>query len=309
MEKTIGFRTLQRVLLAATFLSHAASGQPEAPLAGAAEDGKFHVKGVLISERSRSALVNGQLVRENERIADVEVVEISEHDVKLRRGGYDLTVLVGGSASWSHASPSRQSVARSKLPAPTSSPDSFESRHTVASGETLSGIAERYVAPGRTLVGTMQAIFEANPHAFFGDMHSLRAGATLALPEPTSPIPGTRMANNVDNNEPSPHRYGPVREGETLSAIAAKLADAEYTGEQLMTALFVKNPHAFGGNINLLYSGAELRLPDPIEIKQRTPDAAAAEIARHMTAWNERRRAPRLQAALAPLPRSSLPQR
>lgn len=282
-----------------------ASAQAEATSSAAAADGKFYVKGVLISERGRSALVNGRLVRENERIDDAEVVEISEHDVRLRRGGYDLTVLVGGSANWSHASPTQQRAARSPVPLPNL--DGTGRHHRVSIGETLSGIAERYVAPGETLVGTMRAIFEANPRAFYGDMNSLRAGATLKLPTAAIPKPDTRVAKHLGEEGPPPNGYRPVREGESLSAIAMELADARYTSDQLMTALFVKNPHAFGGNINLLYSGTKLRLPDPAEIAQRTPDAAAAEIARHMSAWNERRSARQLQAALRSPPHRTVP--
>ena len=138
-------------------------------------------------------------------------------------------------------------------------------------------------------------------------MHSLRAGVALRLPETTGANPDTRVAENLGEKASAPSVYGPVREGESLSAIAAKLADARYTVDQLMTALFVKNPQAFGDNINLLYAGAELRLPDALEIARRTPGAAAAVIAHHMTAWNERTRAPRLQASLTSVRRTPLP--
>ena len=163
MKNKRGYRALRVVLFAAALLPHMVSAQVAATPSAAAADGKFHVKGVLISDRGRSALVNGRLVRENERIGDAEVVEISEHDVRLRRGGYDLTVLVGGSSSWSHANPIQQHAAVNP-PADLASRDNdSDQHHIVASGETLSGIAERHVAPGGTLVGTMRAIFEAKP--------------------------------------------------------------------------------------------------------------------------------------------------
>ena len=295
--------TLRLVLFAAAFLPHAAFAQA-AEAAGAG--GKLLVNGVLISDRGRSALVNGHLVREQERVADALVVEISEHDVRLRRGGYDLTILVGGSASWEHASPIQQRAAAASPPAPGTNDSGSEQRHKVTNGETLSGIAERHVPPGGTLVGTMRAIFEANPQAFFGDMHSLRAGVTLYLPAATTAIPDTQVAKQLSDNALNPGVYGPVRDGESLSVIASRFADANATIHQVMAALFEKNPHAFGDNINLLYSGATLRLPDPDEIASYTPAAAAAKIAQHMIAWNERR-APPLQAALAPGPNASLP--
>ncbi|HEY8509898.1 MAG TPA: FimV/HubP family polar landmark protein [Steroidobacteraceae bacterium] len=73
-----------------------------------------------------------------------------------------------------------------------------------------------------------------------------------------------------------------VRRGDTLSAIAA-----EYGGDSRawMLAIFQANPHAFDGNMNLLRSGAVLRIPDSATVAAISPIEAAAEIRRQHAAW------------------------
>ena len=52
----------------------------------------------------------------------------------------------------------------------------------VQSGETLSEIALSVKPPNVGLDTMMQAIYAANPDAFFGSIHKLRAGADLRIP-------------------------------------------------------------------------------------------------------------------------------
>jgi pilus assembly protein FimV len=73
-----------------------------------------------------------------------------------------------------------------------------------------------------------------------------------------------------------------VRRGDTLSAIAS-----EYGGDSRawMLAIYQANPHAFDNNMNLLRSGAVLRIPDSATVAAISPLEAAAEIRRQHAAW------------------------
>jgi pilus assembly protein FimV len=54
----------------------------------------------------------------------------------------------------------------------------------VATGDTLSGIAQRYAVAGADLYQMLWALYQANPNAFISqNMNLLRAGATLSIPD------------------------------------------------------------------------------------------------------------------------------
>ena len=52
-----------------------------------------------------------------------------------------------------------------------------------------------------------------------------------------------------------------------------------------MLAIYQANPRAFEQNMNLLHSGAVLRMPDAATAAAVSPAAAAAEIRRQYAAW------------------------
>jgi pilus assembly protein FimV len=79
-----------------------------------------------------------------------------------------------------------------------------------------------------------------------------------------------------------------VRPGDTLSRIAQE----QVTGgdpaqrDRAMIAIFRANPSAFEGNINVLRSGAVLRLPDGSDVAAVDPGEAAREVRRQSAAWS-----------------------
>ena len=301
-----------------------AVAQESAALADADSATSFHLTGVLVSRSGRSALVNGSVFREGDRVAGAEILTIREGEVQLLVGSRELTIRVGAdvvtdrlsdsgfSASGrSRQSPGPRSVSeRSASTASTQDQPltvaqfNSDSRYgPVKPGETLSEIAERHLVGDVSLNQMMIALFDANPLAFGGNINLLLEGATLHIPNdaklrrraPEAAAadvmqqmdawqndrkPPTRVAHLVELNS-----YGPVVGGETLSAIAASVARHGATMNQTMMALFHANPQAFDGNINVMHEGAVLRIPDNDELHGRPPAIAAAEVVRHMQAW------------------------
>ncbi len=89
-----------------------------------------------------------------------------------------------------------------------------------------------------------------------------------------------------------------VERGETLSGIAAGVAGASVNSAHArswMLAIYNANPEAFRKNMNVMRSGAVLRIPDAAEAAAISPAEASAEIHRQYTAW-------RGAAAEAPAP-------
>lgn len=257
---------------------------------------EFKLRGILISTTNRSALVNGKVVREGERIDGIEILTIEEDVVRVLSGSGEYAVPVG-SGAWLQPSPVR-SVHNAEIDKQSNGDETRQHVRRVNSGDTLSGIAEEYVSHGISLNQVMVALFKANPQAFDGNLNRLHAGADLYIPEdlfmrrldpeaalaevvnqtrrwqavrnapaaqPTERIE-TRPVRLAVTSEPS--EYGPVRFGETLSQIAVEVSGTGVSMDEMMAALFAANPHAFGDSIDLLHEGAVLRVPGIDEINQ-----------------------------------------
>jgi pilus assembly protein FimV len=77
-----------------------------------------------------------------------------------------------------------------------------------------------------------------------------------------------------------------VQDGDTLSEIASQVGPRGYTLDQTMLALLRANPDAFvRGNINLLKSGAVLRVPPAEDAAQLAPAEAAVVVRDHLEQW------------------------
>lgn len=80
-----------------------------------------------------------------------------------------------------------------------------------------------------------------------------------------------------------------VHQGQTLSGIANRLSggtgvDSDQT-RGWMVAIYRRNPDAFAHNMNLLRSGAVLRIPDSAAVAAIAPADATAEVRRQYAAW------------------------
>jgi pilus assembly protein FimV len=77
-----------------------------------------------------------------------------------------------------------------------------------------------------------------------------------------------------------------VAKGDTLSKIAHSLrAESRPDMDKTMIAVYRANPDAFGGNINILRSGAVLRLPGADDVAALNQTEAMGEVRRQMEAW------------------------
>lgn len=82
-------------------------------------------------------------------------------------------------------------------------------------------------------------------------------------------------------------RYGPVKPGETLHAIASKTRPADVTLEQMMLGIYQQNTAAFQGkNMNRLKRGTVLELPERDAAMRIDPARANREVRMHADAWN-----------------------
>jgi pilus assembly protein FimV len=107
------------------------------------------------------------------------------------------------------------------------------------------------------------------------------ATSASAAPEPSSAASATGAAEG----EGSTHV---VHRGETLSQIAAAAAGESANtprARSWMLAIYQGNPRAFDRNMNVLRSGAVLRMPDAASVSAVSPAQALAEIRRQTAEW------------------------
>ena len=81
-----------------------------------------------------------------------------------------------------------------------------------------------------------------------------------------------------------------TRRNDTLWQVAARARGAGVSVEQMMMALYEKNPHAFyQQNVNALSAGRRMQIPDKAAVQQLSREQALAEFSQHNTAWNTNR--------------------
>ena len=111
--------------------------------------------------------------------------------------------------------------------------------------------------------------------------------AASAAP-PSTAAPSSRGAPAASSPDSAIGPAHVVQRGETLSGIASAAAGSSANSaraESYMLAIYQQNPRAFERNMNILRSGAVLRIPDAAQATQVSPSEASAEIRRQYTAW------------------------
>jgi pilus assembly protein FimV len=110
------------------------------------------------------------------------------------------------------------------------------------------------------------------------------AAAPASEPDSSAAAPPAASSSSA----PSDGSTRVVQRGDTLSHIAASAAGADATtprARSYMLAIYQANPRAFDQNMNLLRTGAVLRIPDAATVSAVSPSDASSEIRRQYAAW------------------------
>ena len=128
------------------------------------------------------------------------------------------------------------------------------------------------------------------------------------LPAPSPPKPSPSVDEPLPAVRPSPppspppvaeytpstyaggETIGPVAANDTLWRLANAHRPADVSAQQMMMALFLANPEAFGNNnINFLKRGAVLRMPSRDQLESISHSEAVSQAQQHHQAWNNYR--------------------
>ncbi|WP_428099949.1 FimV/HubP family polar landmark protein [Candidatus Rariloculus sp.] len=124
--------------------------------------------------------------------------------------------------------------------------------------------------------------------------------AAISRPSTVPPVPEDAPELQPDPSLPRaaqspPPRTGadvgtswPVQRGDTLWAIAARHRSNDISMHQMLVTLYEANRQAFGDNMNLLYAGAVLRIPELAEFDRVSASSATAEFLRQTDEWQGR---------------------
>ncbi len=132
--------------------------------------------------------------------------------------------------------------------------------------------------------------------------------------EPVYQEPAYPLTSNYENTQPRQEEYTPrqrpvrrsarprrssagahggqvvTRRNDTLWNVAERTRGSGVSVEQMMMALYEKNPNAFyQQNVNALSAGKRLTVPEKSVVQQNSRQQALAEFGRHNDAWNNNR--------------------
>lgn len=105
------------------------------------------------------------------------------------------------------------------------------------------------------------------------DGQATRAGHSQAPTRSSAQTAGATRGSGAGDSS-----YGPIRQGDTLSGIAAALRPPGVTTAQMTVALFNANPQAFAGGIDKLIRGARLNVPTAEDARAISSDNIRAQL-------------------------------
>jgi pilus assembly protein FimV len=241
------------------------------------------------------AYLNGVQVRLGRTADGREIIKLKSAD-PITDPFVTLLIQVG----WSHGqlvreytmlldppvyTPGQPAVANAPVNAPVTAADTRAG--TIARTEAPAPPAAAVAAPAAVAepAASEQAAPEPAPsHAATATAAPEEPAAAAAAASPPA-APASAAAPSVETAAGSTHT---VQRGETLSQIARSVTGSSTTTartQSWMLAIYQANPRAFEQNMNVLRSGAVLRIPDAAQADAVAPAEAAAEIRRQYTAW------------------------
>ncbi|HEY4449449.1 MAG TPA: FimV/HubP family polar landmark protein [Steroidobacteraceae bacterium] len=144
---------------------------------------------------------------------------------------------------------------------------------------------------GSSHAGAASARAEAPPPPPEAPAQPAESAATLSSaapePAPVSTAPAEKAPAAAASAADGDGKHT-VRHGDTLSQIATGISGERAETARTrswMLAIYQANPHAFQNNMNVLRSGAVLRIPDADTAAAVSPSEAASEIRRQYAAW------------------------
>ncbi len=160
-------------------------------------------------------------------------------------------------------------------------PPTFAAGEPAAAASQAPAVAPQFSAPA------VPPAVEARPAPAPAPAPVATATSAPPPPQPAPPQPQPRPEPSAAPAPATPGSYR-VQPNDTLWRIASRV-DTGSQGDvnQAMVAIYRSNPDAFQGNINLINSGALLRLPEAGEVAAIPADAAAVEVARQYRLWQD----------------------
>ena len=234
-----------------------------------------------------------------------------------------ITLLIN--ISWSHGqlvreytmlldppvfTPNQSAVASAPVAAPATSADTRAgtiTRSAEAPAPAAAAAAATEPAPAETAQAAAPAEAPAPAPAASAPPARTRSAPPASAAE--APAPQTASASPAPaapSAEPSAEGANTshlVKKGETLSEIARGVTGATTNTARTrswMLAIYQANPKAIEQNMNLLRSGAVLRMPDAATAEAISPADATAEINRQTAAWRSTAAPAGAEAAAAP---------
>jgi pilus assembly protein FimV len=149
---------------------------------------------------------------------------------------------------------------------------------------------ERVRKPAPVAANPLPSTNEEKPTAvpLPGTSSPASSGRTARARRGTAPRVSSETPAQSTSEAGGPVSGGSYRvvKGDTLSKIAHSLrAESRPEMDKTMIAVYRANPDAFGGNINILRSGAVLRLPGADDVAALNQAEAIGEVKRQMEAW------------------------
>jgi len=132
-----------------------------------------------------------------------------------------------------------------------------------------------------------------DPPASAKPVETVRPVATPEVPRngAAKPTPAPAVETQKPALPAAPIRYGPVKSGETLRAIAGKVKPAEVSLEQMMVGLYQANKDAFqNNNMNRLNRGRVLNVPAADVVRANSQAVAARLVQGQAAEWHAYRR-------------------